>query len=659
MAGTSSGRTTRQAGLLAGLAVCLLLTGLRWLDPAPLKDLRDATLDVYQQMQPRSSGETPVAIVVIDDDSLKEIGQWPWPRRRMADLADRLFGLGAASVAFDVLFSEPDRFSPGVLSRELGNGQAALQGLPDGDAELARALSGRPTVLAFAASDGAGDLPEPKGGLAITGEDVSGSLPRLAAAVRPVPELEAAAAGLGHISISTRQIGSRVREVPLFLSGGGTLFPAFSLEALRVALGASTYVVKGADFHAGAMESVRVGDSVIPVTEAGTLRFYAAPGKVVPSVSARQILAGAELPPKQRAMLEGAIVLIGVSAPGLQDIRITPLGEAVPGVAIHAQIIQQILNGEFLQRPAWAGGAEIIAVAGLSLLLVAIIWFFGPLMGLAAAGGALVLGMTGSWYLFTRQSLLVDPLAPLGAAFLTVFAATAFWYLASERERRYIREAFGRYVSPAVLARIEKSPDALRLGGVNRDITVLFMDIRNFTPLSETLTPQETVRFLNTLHGALSEPVLESEGTIDKYIGDSIMAFWNAPLDVEDHPKRAAQAALGMSAALAELNRNDAFGLGPDRPVSIGIGINTGIACVGNMGTLRRLNYSAVGDTVNTAARIESACKEAGAEILLSEETASRLTGFRTRFAGNINLKGKSAAKRVFALEGPEVATPS
>jgi adenylate cyclase len=659
MAGTRSGRAARRAGLLAGLAVSLILTGLRWLDPAPLRDLRDATLDLYQQVQPRAAVKTPVAIVVVDDDSLKEFGQWPWPRRRMAELAEALFGLGAAAVAFDVLFSEPDRFSPAVLSRELGGSDATLLRIPDGDAALAKALSGRPAVLAFAASTGTGDMPEPKSGIAITGEDVTGSLPRFAAAVRPLPALEAAATGLGHISINTRQLGSRVREVPLFLDGGGTLFPAFSLEALRVALGASTYVVKGADLHAGAMESVRVGESVIPVTESGALRFYAAPAAAVPSVPAREVFAGPGLAPEQRALLDGAIVLVGVSAPGLQDIRVTPLGEAVPGVAIHAQIIQQILTGEFLQRPAWAAGAEIIGMAGLSLLLVSIIWFFGPLMGLAAAVAAMLLGIAGSWYLFAQHALLVDPVAPLGAALITVFAASAFWYLASERERRYIREAFERYVSPAVLARIEKSPDALRLGGVNRDITVLFMDVRNFTPLSETLSPQETVRFLNILHGALSMPVLESEGTLDKYIGDSIMAFWNAPLDVDDHPRRAAEAALGMSAALAELNRTDAFGLGPDRPVSIGIGINTGIACVGNMGTFRRLNYSAVGDTVNTAARIESACKEAGAEILLSEETASRLTGFRTRFAGNINLKGKSTAKKVFALEGPQVAAPS
>ncbi|MFN4140426.1 CHASE2 domain-containing protein [Aestuariivirga sp.] len=652
MAGAGIGRRGRWAGLLAGLGVTLVAVLLRWLDPAPLQDMREATLDIYQQLKPRAAAELPVVTVVIDDRSLREIGQWPWPRLEMAELSRRLFDAGAAAVAFDILFSEPDRFSPELLSRILdGAARDALPELSDGDAAFAQALSGKPSVMAFAAAAGAGALPELKAGLALTGEDVSAKLAAIGAAVLPLPLLEAAASGLGHISINARQLGSRVREIPLFLSGGGQLYPALSLEALRLALGSSTYVVKGDPYHAGAMESVRVGDSVIPVTEAGTFRFYAAPGNAVPSISASEILSGA-LPAERRAALAGTIVLVGVSAAGLQDIRVTPLGEAVPGVAIHAQVLQQILTGQFLHRPSWAHGVELLAVAALSLLMVALAWFLGPLPGLAAALAIAAMVLAGCWFLFADLALLIDPLAPLAAASLTVFTTTVFWYLASERERRYIREAFERYVSPAVLARIEQSPDALRLGGVNRDITVLFMDVRNFTALSEGLSPQETVRFLNTLHGALSAPVLAREGTLDKYIGDSLMAIWNAPLDVDDHAGRAAEAAMEMSAALALLNENDAFGLGPGHPVKIGIGINSGLACVGNMGTLRRLNYSAVGDTVNTAARIEAASKDLGVEILLSEETARRLSRFRTRFAGIIHLKGKSAPCKLYALEG-------
>ena len=256
------------------------------------------------------------------------------------------------------------------------------------------------------------------------------------------------------------------------------------------------------------------------------------------------------------------------------------------------------------------------------------------------------------WLLFATQGLLIDPVLPLGGALLTVFATTAFWYVVIERQRRYIRQAFGRYVSPALLARIEQSPEALKLGGVNREITVLFMDVRDFTPLSETLSPQQTIRFLNTVHGALSVPVVELDGTLDKYIGDSLMAFWNAPLDVGEHAAKAAEAALRMRDALRQLNETGGFGLAIGQQVRIGIGIHTGIACVGNVGTPSRLNFSAVGDTVNTAARIESACRDFATDILVSGETARLIPQFRTRLAGELQLRGKTHADQVFFLDG-------
>jgi adenylate cyclase len=365
-------------------------------------------------------------------------------------------------------------------------------------------------------------------------------------------------------------------------------------------------------------------------------------------VSAAAVLSGEADAEK----IAGSIVLVGVTAAGLQDIRVTPLGEAMPGVSIHAQVISQIMTAQFLNRPAWVDGAEVLAIAALSLLLVTIATFVGPLAGLAAAAGVMALIAGFCWYLFSELGLLVDPVAPIGGALLTVFATTAFWYIVIERQRVYIRQAFGRYVSPTLLARIEQSPEALRLGGVNREITVLFMDIRGFTSLSEALSPQETIRFLNTVHGALSLPVVEMDGTLDKYIGDSIMAFWNAPLDVGEHAAKAAEAALRMRQALAGLNASGAFGLPEGQQVRIGIGIHTGVACVGNVGTQSRLNYSAVGDTVNTAARIESACKDFATDILVSAETARRIPRFRKRPAGEVHLRGKSHAEQVFFLDG-------
>lgn len=650
-------KKARRGGFIIGIAIAALLTLLRWLDPQPLQDLRAASLDIYQRLKPRVAVETPVIVVAVDEASLRQEGQWPWPRHKIAELTDRLISAGAASVGFDILFAEPDRLSPAVVRHDLGvSDPVLLAALPDGDAELAAAFAGRPVALAFADRPGTGALPPVKAGFAVSGEPVAGGLTQFDAAILPLPDLAEAAAGLGHISLSGEQAGSTVRQVPLLLAGSGNLYPAFLLEALRLGAGASTYLVVGDRLYAGQMQSLRIADFEVPTDERGQIRFYAAPGSSTPTLSAGDVLSGkADL-----AQVAGAIVLVGVSAAGLQDIRVTPLGEAVPGVNIHAQIISQIMTGQFLNRPAWVDGAELLAIAALSLLLVAIATFVGPLAGLVAAGllMAVIAGLC--WYLFTALGLLFDPVSPLGGALLTVFATTAFWYIVIERERRYIRQAFGRYVSPALLARIEQSPEALRLGGVNREITVLFMDVRGFTSLSEALSPQETIRFLNTVHGALSVPVVALDGTLDKYIGDSLMAFWNAPLDVGEHAAKAAEAALRMRGALLELNAANAFGLPDGQQVRIGIGIHTGIACVGNVGTQSRLNYSAVGDTVNTAARIEAACKDFATDILVSGNTARLLPQFRTRLAGEVHLRGKSHADEVFFLDGrsAEVSLP-
>lgn len=624
-------KKARRGGFLLGIVIAALLTLLRWFDPQPLQDLRAASLDIYQRIQPRAAAPAPVTVIAIDEASLKAQGQWPWPRHKLAELTDRLLSAGAVAIGFDILFAEADRLS--FAQR-------------DGDADFAAALAGQPVALAFTDTPGEGPLPPVKAGFAVSGEEVASGLTPITAAIQPLPALTEAASGLGHISLSGQQAGSTVREVPLLMAGGGNLYPALLLEALRLATGASTYMVQGDPSLPGQMQSLRVADVVVPSDERGQFRFYAAPGASTATISAAAVLAG------EASAVEGTIALIGVTAAGLQDIRVTPLGEAMPGVGIHAQIIAQIWNGQFLSRPAWFDGAEVLAIAALSLLLVTIATFIGPLAGLVAAGLLMLLIAGLCWYLFAAHGLLVDPVSPMGGALLTVFATTAFWYIVIERERLYIRQAFGRYVSPSLLARIEQSPEALRLGGVNREITVLFMDIRGFTTLSETLTPQETIRFLNTVHGALSVPVVEMDGTLDKYIGDSIMAFWNAPLDVGEHAAKAAEAALRMREALARLNASGAFGLPEGQQVRIGIGIHTGVACVGNLGTQSRLNYSAVGDTVNTAARIEAACKDFTTDILVSGETARLIPGFRLRPAGEVHLRGKSHAEQVFFLDG-------
>ncbi len=645
----------QKIGVIIGLVIVAALTILRASDPQLMVRAREMAFDEYQRLAPRTFENLPVRVVDIDEASLRELGQWPWPRDRMAKLVDRLSQMGASAIAFDILFSEPDRLSPRTVIRDVeGIDPSLLARMPDNDEIFAQAMTEKPVILGFALSNEGDYRPEMKAGFAFTGEPPFHAPPRIDSATPLRPQLEAAASGLGHISLNPGDPSSVVRTVPLLLSDGDQLYPNLALEALRVAQGASTYVLADAPDVANTITMIKAGAFVIPVTAAGELWLYVSPDNAARYISARNILSDGGAPSKIAAAVQGSIVFVGTSAAGLQDIRTTALGENVPGVSLQAQIVEQILSGHFLSRPDWADGLEILSIAVAGSLLVFLTTFVSPAMALACGLLITAMALAASWLAFLYGGLLFDPLAPIVSGSITHFAATAFRFLVIDRERREVRLAFGHYLSPSLLYRIEHTQDALRLGGDDRELTVMFVDVRNFTGISERLTPAEVVGFLNTFLDALSRHVIANEGTLDKFIGDSIMAFWNAPVDVSDHPGKAVHAALAMRETLARLNAEDAFGFGPAHTVGIGIGIHTGLACVGNMGAETHFNYSAVGDTVNIAARIEAACKDVSTDILISESTANLASQYALLDAGALPLKGKSTRTRTFAVAGDE-----
>jgi adenylate cyclase len=645
----------QQAGLIIGLCLVAALTILRGTDPQSLRLAREATFDFYQRWAPRPFENMPVKVVDIDEASLRQFGQWPWPRDRLAILVDRLSEMGASAIAFDVLFAEPDRLSPRNVVRDVPGIDPGLLGrLPDNDEIFARSIAGKPVVLGFGLSNEGRYLPSVKAGIAFTGESPIAAPPHIKAATPLRPELEAAAAGIGHISLNPGSRSAVVRAVPLFLSDGEQLYPNLAIEALRIAQGASTYLLIGAPDAENVITSVKIGDFMVPTTAAGELWLYVSPDTTKRYISAKDVLAPGGAAAEITAAVEGSILFIGTSAAGLQDIRATSLEENVPGVSLHAQSLEQILSGRFLARPDWANGLEIMSIAIMGGLLVVLTIFVSPAIALVAGLLITAFALVASWLAFSFAGLLFDPMAPVAAGTITHFAATSFRFLVTDRERRAIRRAFGQYLSPSLLYRIEHTRNALRLGGDDRELTVMFVDVRNFTEISERLSPTAVVGFLNTLLDALSRHVTANEGTLDKYIGDSIMAFWNAPLDVDDHCRKAVGAALAMRETLAHLNAADAFGFGPEQKVGIGIGIHTGIACVGNMGAEARFNYSAVGDAVNIASRIESACKAVSFDILVSENTAKALSDYALLDAGALALRGKRSRTNVYAVVGDE-----
>ncbi|QFS96803.1 Adenylate cyclase 2 [Labrenzia sp. THAF191b] len=657
-----------------GLTLILLFGAreLRLSDPPFIASLRWITFDTYQRFKPREALGQPIRIIDIDEMSIAQLGQWPWPRTQIAKLLERIQNLGAACAAFDMVFSEPDRTGPAGFLRELEErgwpGRDAikplLSGIPDNDAVFVQSMAGLPTILGFFNEPrSAMGLPDAKAAYVVLGEDPIPLLDPIRGSVMSLPPYQAVAEGSGTISLGQADSDGVVRQVPMFIAGlNGEIYPALALETLRVALGDKTFVLKtseaSGEFSAGtlAMTEFKVGEFQVPVTANGHLLIYYTRNDPSLYLSARDLLnlSDEELAP----LIEGHIILFGSSAAGLRDIRLTALGESVPGVFMHQQIIDQILSNSFLNRPDWATGAEIAALFIVTLIIGAILPSTGAIPS-AAVGAVLSAAVSGgSWFAFSSYGLLLDPVFPMLVSGLIFLLTTILMFAFAEREKRFVRRAFQRYLAPDLLRKLEEQPHTLRLGGEIRDMTMMFMDVRGFTPISENLPPEDVVAFLNRLLSPLSECIQKREGAIDKYIGDSIMAFWNAPLDVADHPVKAAHAALDMIKIVKELNDRDAFGFksGPHKlgDVHIGIGLNSGPGCVGNMGSSSRFNYSVIGDAVNVASRIEASCKQVGWPILLSQTTATACKSMALLEAGSITLKGKAQPATLYALVGDE-----
>ena len=608
----------------AGLMSLILLFAAASLG-APLFDrLSSLVFDEYQRINPREPAGAPLLIIDIDEKSLDAFGQWPWPRSQIALLVDRLGDLGAAVIAFDIAFAEADRTSLGPTLDELRAAGAEIAfpgGAPelDNDAVFARTLAANPTVTGLALTNEIeSELPAPKAGFAFAGRDPTEILPPYRGGLYNLALFDDAAIGLGFFSFPPAVDGI-VRKIPLVAAAHGKLYPSLGMEALRVAQQASNFVVVStgasgeAEAGAPAIVSMRAGAFEAPTDGAGQLWLYYSGRVSDNTMSASDILTDAADLQALEARVAGHIVLIGTSAVGLRDLVVTPLGSGVPGVAVHAELIDQVLSGTFLSRPDYMPGLEYFLAILVAALLIFTIRPGRPFMGASVATLLFLSIIALSWYLFSGQHVLLDPLLPSLATVLVFVAVTIAQYLTSEREKRFIRSAFGRYLSPAMVNRLSVDPKTLKLGGELKALTLLFCDIRGFTSLSENLDPEGLTRLLNDFLTPMTDELLRSGATIDKYMGDAIMAFWNAPLEVPDHRSAARRAALAMVRRLGELNKETGTA------IRIGIGLNTGPCCVGNLGSSQRFNYSAIGDAVNVAARIESITKSYGLSVLLAE----------------------------------------
>ncbi len=655
-------RWARQFGLTRAVCVLLLfaLVPLRIADPRPLEEVHLRTFDLFQVLRPREQKARPVVIADIDEASLKEIGQWPWPRTIVADLVTKLRELGAVAVGFDIVFAEPDRLSPAVAA-------AGFRGIDDATRDKLTSLPSNDTVLADAIKRTGGIVVGEAGsatgaprsdaeavlqtGFAIRGPDPRPFLVTFPGLLRNVLPIEQAAAGRGLFSINPEHDGI-VRRVPVVMEAQDALAPSLTMEMLRVVTRAGAILIRTDE---AGVRSVAVPGLEVPTDRNGQIWVHFNKHDPARYVSAADVLNGRTPPDRFR----GKLVLIGTSAVGLLDIKTTPVEPAMPGVEVHAQILESVLTKSLLTNPNYAIGAELIlaVVLGLAIIIAA------PMLPAAivlALGAVLIAGLVGmSWYFFVAHNLLIDFTYPLISSWLIYLVLTFVNYFREQRQRQQIRSAFGFYLSPALVEQLAKSPERLVLGGEERRMTILFSDVRGFTSISEHYKddPQGLTHLMNRFLTPLTNAIIERKGTIDKYIGDAIMAFWNAPIDDEEHEANACDAALEMLARAealnVELKREAAANGGVYMPLRIGIGLNTGPCVVGNMGSDFRFNYSVLGDTVNVASRLESRTKDYRLSMVIGSRTAERASQkFATMEIDLIQVKGKKQPEAVFTVLG-------
>jgi adenylate cyclase len=642
------------------LALLIGFAGLRMLDPAPLQELRVRTFDNFQVIDPRVKQARPVTIVDIDEKSLAKLGQWPWPRTQIADLINDLTRLGAVVIAFDAVFSEPDRLNPDIAADTFRNLDEAtrekLKALPSNDQVLADAIRQSRVVLGESGGpDVHADLDKnlPVTGLATLGEDPQPFLFEFPGLLRNVPVLEGAAAGRGLFTIVPERDGI-VRRVPMMMQAQGVIMPSLSFEMLRVASGSGTILIK--TDQAG-IKGIGVKGFQIPTDSHGQLWVHYAHRDPSIYVSAVDVLEGRAPPEK----IAGKLVLIGTSSIGLNDVKTTPVSPVMPGVEIHAQVLESALTGAVVSQPNYGLALEFFAALLLGLLVLAFAPNFGPitLVSVGALFASFLIGT--SWYFYVHYRLLLDftyPLLSTTAIYLTLIFTS---FVREQAQRRQIRSAFGQYLSPALVEQLAQSPEKLVLGGEEREMTIMFSDVRGFTTISETFKndPQGLTRLMNRFLTPLTNAILARKGTIDKYMGDAIMAFWNAPLDDKQHQLNACEAAIDMLERIDALNRLREEESKEDGhryfPLNVGVGLNTGTCVVGNMGSDLRFDYSVYGDSVNLASRLEGQTKEYGFPIIVGSKTALAVKdAFAILELDFIMVKGKKEPEVIYAIAGRE-----
>ena len=618
--------------------------GLRVFDVDPLKILRLKTFDYYQKIQPRDVTSNHFIIVEVTEQDLKRFGQWPWSRSLIAEIHSKLIVQNVNTIQYNILFSEPDRLNPKSftdnykIDAEIKN---ELMKLPSNDQYLSQFFSveGSKAVLMYSIKYSPTDGRVKKPNMMFKGSDPTPWLYNFLGIVTNLPQFLDSAKGVG-ANIMIPSIDGTVRSQPLLINTDQGIIPAQVLETLRVAMNGRAYkIITGQD---GIKEIYLTREIVIRPDANAMININYADPNMIKTISVSELLDGT-------MDFTNKIVIVGLNAAGLSTLKDTPLG-LMTDMQISAQAMDTMATHSSLYRDS---NTNLLEIIGTTILLISFL-ILVPRLNVFWTAGLLfsVLGgiAYGSWYMYSTRYWLVDVSWPILILVLTWTHLTFNNFAIQSRLRQQIKKQFEHYLAPDMVAKLQKDPGLLKLGGEKRNMTFLFSDIRGFTPISEKYkgNPEGLTRLINRFLTRMTDVIIANGGTIDKFMGDCIMAFWNAPITNKNHATLAVKSAIEMQKELKILNKELKKEKLP--AINIGIGINTGEALVGNMGSEQRFDYSVIGDDVNLASRLESSSKELGNTLVVGHNTKTQTKGFKYKSLGQIKVKGKSQKIKVYTI---------
>jgi adenylate cyclase len=612
--------------------------------PTIMENINNTLIDSAFKFRGEAEADKRIIIVDVDERSLESLGQWPWSRHKVAKILENLTKADVGIIGLDMVFAESDRSSPRTIAADIN---IEAENLVDYDEFLAQTLQNTPTITGFVFNfeDKLKDEAPSSNAIFIEhNKNANESLLEAKGITTNIEILQQSSYSSGSFNTFPDDDGI-VRYVPLLFSYEGSIYPSLSFEMIRIMLGEKkvhiVYDENGVDF-------IKLGDIKIPTDSQGRLFInYAGGKKKYNYISAIDVYNDTF----DKSLIDGSIVLLGTSAAGLLDLRATPYDSTYPGVEVHANVLDNILNDNLIASPSYAVGIDMGSIIVSALIVYIIFAFASPLFSFGLIVGFLALQATFYQKMLFQEHLLLNYSFALLTSIISMIVLTFIKIYQENRQKVMIADKFSKKVSPQVVDKLLKS-DKDAFSVAQTEVTIFFSDIRDFTSISEGFSdPKDLIEYLNTYMSPMSQIIIDHEGTIDKYIGDAIMAYWNAPLEVKNHADKALSAAIKQIDALEGLNiklkeKNDPA-------IDIGIGIHTGQAIVGEMGSEGRSDYTVIGDSINLGSRIEGLCKGYGAKILISQSTKNRLTKeYQIREVDKVRVKGKEESVTIYEVCG-------